>query len=64
MRVPNFFSKFFSISPDKSLLKGDYLIDDYDYGKGQDNFDGTLIHFGSSEFKSWREVLAYLVQKQ
>lgn len=50
------------ISPDKSLLKGDYLIDDYDHGKGQDSFEGKLIHFGSPQFKSWQEVLAYFIQ--
>ena len=31
------------ISPDKSLLKGDYLIDDKLVGRGQDNFEGLII---------------------
>lgn len=48
------------ISPDKSLLKGDILIDDNDNGKGQENFEGELIHFGSAPFLSWKKVLAHL----
>ena len=47
------------IIPDKSLLKGDYLIDDKLFGKGQDKFEGKLIHFGSEDFPSWREILFY-----
>lgn len=47
------------ISPNKSLLKGDYLIDDIVKGKGQENFEGKLIHFGSEEFPNWKTVLAY-----
>jgi len=49
------------ISPNKGLLKGDYLIDDNISGKGQDNFEGELIHFGSKEFPNWLEVMDYLV---
>lgn len=30
------------LSPDKSLLRGDVLIDDYAAGKGQDQFEGSL----------------------
>ncbi len=48
------------ISPNKSLLKGDYLIDDYANGKGQEGFEGELLHFGSEQFKSWQSVLQYL----
>ena len=44
------------ISPDKSLLKGDYLIDDILHGKGQDSFEGKLIHFGSNEYPDWSAV--------
>jgi 5'-nucleotidase len=33
------------IIPDKSLLVGDILIDDNLSGKGQDRFEGLLIHF-------------------
>lgn len=45
------------IIPDKSALIGDYLIDDYDSGRGQDKFMGELIHFGSNEYKDWNSVL-------
>ncbi len=48
------------ISPDKSLLKGDYLIDDYAQGRGQDGFEGELIHFGSERFAGWQQVRNYL----
>lgn len=37
------------MSPDKSLLKGDYLIDDMG---GQGNFEGEWIHFGTEKFKN------------
>lgn len=39
------------ISPNKSLLIGDYLIDDHVTGRGQDKFIGELIHF-----KNWNDV--------
>ena len=44
------------ICPNKSLLKGDILIDDNISGKGQEGFEGKLIHFGSSEFPDWASV--------
>ena len=47
------------ISPNKGLNKGDYLIDDNDRGKGQENFEGKLIKFGSNEFPDWISVLEY-----
>jgi 5'(3')-deoxyribonucleotidase len=45
------------LSPNKALLRGDYLIDDYTEGKGQDQFKGELINFGSGEFPNWNSVL-------
>src|SRR5210317_2504780 len=46
------------ISPNKSLLIGDYLIDDIAEGKAkQEAFQGTLIQFGSDEFPDWLSVL-------
>ena len=45
------------LSPNKALLKGDYLIDDHTEGKGQDKFEGKLINFGSVEFPDWEAVL-------
>jgi len=44
------------ICSNKSLLKGDVLIDDHISGKGQENFEGQLIHFGSEEFLNWNMV--------
>jgi len=43
----------------KSLLIGDYLIDDYDHGKGQECFSGQLIHFGADKFPDWSSVTEY-----
>jgi len=43
--------KHLIISPDKSLLKGGYLIDDYASGEGQGRFEGQLIHYGQSNFQ-------------
>lgn len=45
------------ISPNKSLVKGDFLIDDHTEGRGQENFEGRLIHFGSEEFQDWSTVM-------
>jgi len=44
------------ISPDKSLLKGDFLIDDHISGKGQEGFEGLVIHFGSHDCRDWSAV--------
>lgn len=51
------------ISPNKGLLRGDYLIDDNLSGRGQDTFQGTLIHYGSEQFKDWDKVNRYLMQQ-
>jgi len=48
------------ISPNKGLLKGEYLIDDNVVGKGQENFEGQLIHFGYGIASSWKSVLDLL----
>ncbi|WP_421920409.1 5' nucleotidase, NT5C type [Marinifilum sp.] len=47
------------LSPNKALLKGDYLIDDYTEGKGQDQFEGKLLNFGSNKFPNWNSILNY-----
>jgi 5'(3')-deoxyribonucleotidase len=47
---------------DKSLLKGDYLIDDKD-GDGQSDFEGEWIEFGSEKFPDWDSVTEYLIYK-
>jgi 5'(3')-deoxyribonucleotidase len=44
------------ICPHKNLCRGDYLIDDNITGKGQDKFEGELMHFGSNEYPTWAEV--------
>jgi len=50
------------ISPDKSLLIGDVLIDDHIEGRGQENFNGRLIHFGSPRFQNWANVIDAVIQ--
>lgn len=44
------------LAGDKSLLIGDYLIDDTNKD-GQERFTGELILFGSEIYPSWKEVL-------
>lgn len=44
------------MSPNKGLLKGDYLIDDNWTGNGQENFEGELIRFGSDLFPDWYAI--------
>lgn len=41
------------ISPNKGLLKGDFLIDDMDSGRGQEDFEGMLLHFGTESCPNW-----------
>jgi 5'-nucleotidase len=53
------FVKKLIICPNKSLLKGQFLIDDNHTGKGQDKFEGKLIHFGSNEFPNWEKVRVF-----
>jgi 5'(3')-deoxyribonucleotidase len=53
------FCKKLIITPNKGLLKGDVLIDDYDHGRGQENFEGELIHFGSSDYPNWQSIMKY-----
>lgn len=50
------------ISCDKSLLKGDYLIDDQN-NANQDKFEGTWIEFGSSKFPNWDYITKYLLNQ-
>jgi len=45
------------ISYNKSLLKGNFLIDDNICGRGQENFEGKLIHFGSKNYPSWKQII-------
>lgn len=49
------------IIPDKSKLKGDYLIDDNKDGNGQDRFDGELLQIGSTQWPTWIDITAHLL---
>ena len=51
------------MATDKSLLKGDYLIDD-DTKHGQTEFEGEHIHFGNTPFENWQKVVKYLMKKE
>jgi 5'(3')-deoxyribonucleotidase len=44
------------ICSNKGLLKGDILIDDNLTGKGQDKFEGEVLHFGSDEYPNWQVI--------
>ena len=57
------FTKKLIICSDKSLLRGHTLIDDNVDGKGQENFKGDLIHFGSQEFPSWEAVINHILKR-
>ena len=50
------------ICHNKSLLIGDYLIDDCESGNGQEKFSGEHLHFGSSSFANWQQCLNYLIK--
>lgn len=50
------------ICPNKSLVKGEYLIDD-DIKHGQKEFEGEHIQFGNSNFPNWKSVINYLINK-
>lgn len=43
------------LCPDKSLMKGDYLIDDIRW----DEFEGEQLVYGNQEFSTWDSVLTY-----
>lgn len=45
---------------DKGSVKGDFLIDDLEQGRGQENFGGELIVFGSKEHPDWLSILDHL----
>jgi len=50
------------ICPDKSLLRGDILIDDKMSGKGQENFEGVIVAYGSDDCSDWTAVLQFLTK--
>lgn len=45
------------ICSNKGLLKGDVLIDDNIDGKGQENFEGQVLHFGSEQYYKWTNII-------
>ena len=51
------FTKRLIICSNKGLLKGDLLIDDHNQGKGQEDFEGKLIHFGTESYPNWKTVI-------
>jgi 5'(3')-deoxyribonucleotidase len=51
------FTKQLIICSNKGLLKGNYLIDDNIDGKGQERFEGRVIHFGSDRYPTWPVVM-------
>ena len=46
------------ICSNKGLLKGDILIDDNIDGKGQEDFEGQIFHFGSEALPHWAKVIS------
>lgn len=48
------------ISPNKGLLKGDFLIDDNTEGKGQENFEGQVLQFGGEAYPTWESIMKFL----
>ena len=51
------------ICSNKGQLKGDMLIDDHINGRGQENFEGQLVHFGKGKFPNWGAVLNEILHK-
>ena len=43
----------------KNLTLSDYLIDAEPELNGGQDFMGTLVHFGSDNFKTWEDVLVF-----
>lgn len=51
--------KKLTLSHNKHLLRGEYLIDDRT-ANGAGEFEGEHIHFGTDRFPGWEAVLEYL----
>lgn len=47
------------ISGYKHLNRGDYLIDDAKEGRGQEDFEGTLLLFGGETYPDWKAIEQY-----
>ena len=52
--------KRLTLSHNKNLLIGDYLIDDRT-ANGAGDFNGEHIHFGTEKFPDWKSVCDYLL---
>ena len=58
IQMDPYYEKRVILCHNKSLLKGNFLIDDRS-GHGAEHFEGEWIHFGSSEFPDWNTVLKH-----
>lgn len=47
------------ICHDKSLLKGNFLIDDRVASNKQYAFEGTLLEFGGEKYPDWKAIMKY-----
>lgn len=56
------FTQRLIICADKSLLKGDVLVDDNATSNGQDRFEGTLLQYGEADYANWDSVMMCLFQ--
>ena len=56
------FEKRLILCHHKDLLRGDFLVDDWDK-HGTSDFQGKWIQFGSQEFPDWAAVEEYLKDK-
>ena len=48
------------ICEDKSLLRGDLLIDDRRDSNKQHEFVGDFIHFGTEQFPDWKYIIGWM----
>jgi 5'(3')-deoxyribonucleotidase len=53
--------KRLTLTHNKNLLIGDYLIDDR-LANGAGEFEGEHIHFGQERFPNWNAVVEYLMK--
>jgi 5'-nucleotidase len=52
--------KRLTLSHNKNLVKGDFLIDDRD-ANGAKDFEGIHLKFGSTKFPNWGSILEYFI---
>lgn len=56
------FTQRLIICADKSLLKGDVLVEDSATSNGQDRFEGILLQYGEADYANWDSVMMRLFQ--